>query len=506
MSGVNLLPTGLNSGRGKTNHPQSTDSSANSSPSQSTNTNNNKKPKTGDPQNNEIKNPEKKHAIDLVKALSTEELLDLNRYLTEKKKAGLSESQMSFFYDDNAEKEDNEEFNLASQSNKEKESVEVIALKQRYNQLEMEMDRINEQLINHGVSEDFFDKDMGFIGSSQTSQSVYQEKRSNYEAKSKPTSKAQYEFIVKLKLNDRHFTDPIRVTRQIKDHKGNVNIEKAFFNRYNNLLYLCTNDEGAFKTLSLPWPPTAFNKGAEVFVETPRVPKYFIAINGIAKSIDLENDQEFVKICQINGISNLQRMFRREKGEALSTIKAQVIDKDTFEKLIKFGLKYDYFSYKISPWKFNQFQPIQCFICQKYGHYQQFCTSNIQRCLRCSGEHKHKECNPTNPIKCSNCNGPHPACSQKCPVNIKETLKKKEKLIGRATSNIDPSRPFNKMFDNNDKLPNNSKSTQRNFNSNNNTIITQFMQLLSQFLNQTMNQTDNLSHTNDNRSISRRNE
>ena len=71
---------------------------------------------------------------------------------------------------------------------------------------------------------------------------------------------------------------------------------------------------------------------------------------------------------------------------------------------------------------------------------------------------------------------------------------------------VEHSRPFNKMFDNNDKLPNNSKSTQRNFNSYNNTIITQFMQLLSQFLNQTMNQTDNLSHTNDNRSISRRNE
>jgi hypothetical protein len=89
MSGVNPLPTGLNAGRGKTNHPQSTDSSANSSPSLMTNSNNNKKPKTGDPQNNEIKNPEKKQAIDLVKALSTEELLDLNRYLTGKKESGI---------------------------------------------------------------------------------------------------------------------------------------------------------------------------------------------------------------------------------------------------------------------------------------------------------------------------------------------------------------------------------------------------------------------------------
>ncbi len=47
--------------------------------------------------------------------------------------------------------------------------------------------------------------------------------------------------------------------RKIKNHKGDVDTENAFLNRYNKLVYLCTND------LKQEWLKNAFNKGWKSF-------------------------------------------------------------------------------------------------------------------------------------------------------------------------------------------------------------------------------------------------
>ena len=55
---------------------------------------------------------------------------------------------------------------------------------------------------------------------------------------------------------------------------------------------------------------------------------------------------------------------------------------------------------------------LQCYKCQKAGH-SAWNYTNAQVCLKCSGQHSHKDCNATE-LKCANCNQSHAACSRQC--------------------------------------------------------------------------------------------
>lgn len=57
----------------------------------------------------------------------------------------------------------------------------------------------------------------------------------------------------------------------------------------------------------------------------------------------------------------------------------------------------------------------QCHNCQNYGHTKNYC-SRKSKCVKCGGEHNHKQCEKkkSDPPKCANCGGPHPANYRKC--------------------------------------------------------------------------------------------
>nr|CAH7723734.1 unnamed protein product [Callosobruchus chinensis] len=60
--------------------------------------------------------------------------------------------------------------------------------------------------------------------------------------------------------------------------------------------------------------------------------------------------------------------------------------------------------------------PGQCYRCQQFGH-SQLCCRGAVRCVRCARAHRPSECQvPTSqPAKCANCGGPHPASYGGCP-------------------------------------------------------------------------------------------
>jgi len=61
--------------------------------------------------------------------------------------------------------------------------------------------------------------------------------------------------------------------------------------------------------------------------------------------------------------------------------------------------------------------PLRCFNCQKFGHFNKFCRSETV-CCRCGGKHTVQGCK--NAVKCTNCSIPHMASSKKCPVWLQE--------------------------------------------------------------------------------------
>jgi hypothetical protein len=333
MSGENPGPSGLNGGRGKHKglSPNSSDSSSNSSPDSNKSSNKVSKIAKNEQKNEQnhqevITNPLNQQVIKKVKQLSPELMEELNEFLQSQEKERLNEN-IDEDMDSNGEEES------------EDEDPEVAALKEKYLKIEMELEEISQKLQQKGCYHSF-KKQLGFLDAEKSDQTVILFENNYLNMNINGQSKPQYKFIVKLKLNDIHFTDPTKVTRQIKDIKGNVNIENAFFNRFNKLLYLCTNDEESFNHLNLPWPSNAFNKGAEIFKDTSRELKYFVAINGVDLNTKTEEDPDFVAICKTKGIYRLQKSIRKENGNPLSTIKGYIADKESYGNVIKTGFKY----------------------------------------------------------------------------------------------------------------------------------------------------------------------
>ncbi len=60
------------------------------------------------------------------------------------------------------------------------------------------------------------------------------------------------------------------------------------------------------------WPETAFNKGVEIIGDKPKVTRFFLAINGLDTSINIEDDDTFKDICFENGIINVKRLTYKE--------------------------------------------------------------------------------------------------------------------------------------------------------------------------------------------------
>ncbi len=452
-------------------------------------TNNSPNKEMSNTQAKKLRKVKKDGLIDKIRHLKPEDIekIDLLLNLYESKKDRKEEENDEDMDEDEEDEENQDNLNNAiveddtntkvvSDQQVTIDSAKVLALKKRYLELESDLDSIAFDLNQHGCYDEFFEQ----LKKSKTD-GEFDSEQENVQKINQKQKTVEFKYTIRLRLNDTFFTNPKQIKLQIEQIKGNVNIENAFFNRYNKLLYLCTNDEDAFKQLSSPWPTNAFNKGVEIVHIVPKVERFFVAINGVDTSIDIENDVDFKMICTNSGILRTDRIIKKQKGTPLSTIKAQVIDKESYEKLIKFGIKYDSFSYRVSKWRFDAFQPVQCYKCQKYGHNQKVCSSNTQKCLFCSGEHRFKDCPKKDPIKCCNCGGPHAACYKLCPANKKATLAKQKQMYERGYSKVDPSFSYSNALDQNNKQ-NQAIPTQINNNNSSNNMLAQFIQVLSQLL------------------------
>jgi hypothetical protein len=138
------------------------------------------------------------------------------------------------------------------------------------------------------------------------------------------------------------------------------------------------------------------------------------------------------------------------KKENYKMIKAECSSEEIMNSLINRGILVNYCRFKVEKY-LSPIKPVQCFKCQKYGHYSSACEHNVSICVKCSGNHKLTEYKNT-VIKCANCKLEHTSNYGGCKVyqqNLKEKIEKIKKKIEKSSINKQYSQVVSQPNNNN---------------------------------------------------------
>jgi hypothetical protein len=118
-------------------------------------------------------------------------------------------------------------------------------------------------------------------------------------------------------------------------------------------------------------------------------------------------------------IKNAFRMIQGSQKRQIPLILLDVEKSSEFKNIFKltsiFGL-----SIQVEPLR-RRTADGQCHCCQGFGHSASYCHATPM-CVRCAFDHLTTDCkkpNTTDPAKCANCGGPHPANYRGCPRHPK---------------------------------------------------------------------------------------
>ena len=149
-----------------------------------------------------------------------------------------------------------------------------------------------------------------------------------------------------------------------------------------------------------------------------------VALKGIPPNVSLEEITEELSQRKLQVI-NIRQITRRDKTTD-QIIQKYPIFIITFREgtNLREVNKINNLCHCIIRWeKYRATRPIQqCFNCQQFGHSSAFCGRPAQ-CVKCDKSHQTQQCTkrPTDPPKCINCGGEHPANYSGCPT-IKKIL------------------------------------------------------------------------------------
>jgi hypothetical protein len=158
---------------------------------------------------------------------------------------------------------------------------------------------------------------------------------------------------------------------------------------------------------------------------TVHQPKYGIMIPGVPKELINPNELMNPELArqlehQNKGkgarIIEIKTLRRKLKNTSYYSLVIFFDNPESADQCIKQGF-YMYHQ-RFSPEKYNpQFQLIQCYKCQKFGHHATKCRNLHEVCAKCSEHHSTSQCH-SEIHKCAGCKGEHPAWHQDCPIKI----------------------------------------------------------------------------------------
>lgn len=115
-------------------------------------------------------------------------------------------------------------------------------------------------------------------------------------------------------------------------------------------------------------------------------------------------------------------------------IRAICQSEEVMIKLIKEGVKLDFFKLKAEDYK-RPIRPLQCYKCQKFDNVASNCIAE-QVCQRCGGEHLKTDC-MSEKEKCANCGEEHESSHHQCAIyqnNLEAKINKINSNNGLAGS------------------------------------------------------------------------
>jgi hypothetical protein len=162
---------------------------------------------------------------------------------------------------------------------------------------------------------------------------------------------------------------------------------------------------------------------------TVRQPKYGIMVNGVpmdlinsnrlhdselARELECQNKASGI---QVVGMKPLRRKLRADARDF--SLVVFVTNPETADHCIKHGIYIGQRRFPVEKYA-PQFQLVQCYKCQRFGHHAATCRSLHDICAKCSEHHATIQCK-SEIHKCVGCNGEHPAWHQSCPKRIRAT-------------------------------------------------------------------------------------
>jgi hypothetical protein len=109
------------------------------------------------------------------------------------------------------------------------------------------------------------------------------------------------------------------------------------------------------------------------------------------------------------GISEIKQI--NKNNQEFRMIRATCNNEEDTIKLIKEGVKLDYFKLIVEEYK-RPIRPLQCYKCQQFDHVAANCIAD-QVCQRCGGVHPKTEC-MSEKEKCANCGEEHESSYHQC--------------------------------------------------------------------------------------------
>ena len=163
-------------------------------------------------------------------------------------------------------------------------------------------------------------------------------------------------------------------------------------------------------------------------------PTYGILVKGVKteeiKTDNLSKAMDYIKSCNETDIPHMDirwmgYLHKLKEGEKVAPLVLDLFDEEQADRCISRGIFIGQSYYKCEFYN-KHCRSQQCFKCWQYGHYSTSCPKNADTCGKCSGEHIHKECSQSTPLRCAVCKGAHTAWSVACEAKKKDRRRMEE--------------------------------------------------------------------------------